>query len=271
MCLIIMKPRHHPLPSAKIIKQSFQNNKDGFGLAYTHRGDDAVHIRKGAMTLADANAMLNAVPNPFEADILMHFRFATEGRVWEGNCHPFPITKRIRDLVALDLSCRLAIAHNGIIFDLAGKLHIETQPLNPYHSSLQAEFSDTQLFIQNYLALIGEGILNKGVGRLIQDYTESKFAILAPQRIVLIGDFIEDDGIYYSNTGYKYSIIYTDYYGDDEDWWRTHPGEPSCICEICGEVVFYTYLVEGVMMCTGCHQYFKPYPKSISGCYDGFP
>lgn len=204
MCMIIVKPKGVEMPPDTHIVNSFGNNSDGFGLAFWGEGMPKVHIEKGATKIKEVFKMIDSIPSPINKHIIMHFRFATTGSLGAGNCHPFPITNNIGDLLALKGDFQRVIAHNGVI--------LETSPnfSSMYNNkNWDEELSDTQNFIIEYLADMGKAIYNNAVIRMIEDFTQSKFAIFEPNHIKLIGEFYKDGGRYYSNDGYKQVYAYT--------------------------------------------------------------
>jgi len=240
VCIICCKPRGLALPSDEIITQMFTHNNDGFGLAYHHKGDKRVTIRKGAMTLAEARAMIAHITRPKEANVLLHFRTATEGKVCAENCHPYPLSKLDRYLTATSLQVPVAIAHNGII---------SFKRLFEKGLKRERQFSDTQKFIKHFLSGMGMTMLNKQVTKLIHEYVGGKFALLTPQGFHFIGDFERDKGLSYSNFGYKmFSTTYT------------YPA--SChpltivggVCDLCGVTGLTMEVAEGIYGCKYCFQ-----------------
>lgn len=284
MCLIIVKPQYCSMPPDKYIANAYNNNPNGFGLAYWEQGMDAVHIEKGAMSIKSIFKMLDGVPNTFDKVILMHFRFATNGDVCPENCHPFPIASDIWKLQALDLDTTLAIAHNGIILDFNTK-SFDYKDYNysedkGYWTKELDGLSDTQEFIRDYLVDCGRAIYNRGVKKMIEAFTESKFAILAVGgRVDLIGEFEKEAGLFYSNLSHKWEPVYvppkktnTAYKSDVLKYDRKgkcwvnpkhHPDgdfdeTPARFgfCDICQEWGRLTEFEEA-WICPQCHNYYE--------------
>ena len=265
MCLIIAKKAGLPLPPDEIISNSWKNNPDGFGLAYWQPYENYVVIRKGAMTLEATRAMLQEVPTPERKIMMLHFRQATEGAISPGNCHPYPISDNELELTATELATKYAVAHNGIIFSYSSwKYNAATRSIT--YDELAGYLSDTQQFIIDSLVGMGKAIFNQKVLELIGEHTESKFAILAPSRFALIGEFIKKDGYYYSNSGYTPAIPWepTGGWGDWEykegawhhkDNWRDGAWHFN-YCEICGEWAATLTEVEDLHVCPDCAKYF---------------
>lgn len=193
MCIIAVKPAGAKLPSADTIKIMWTNNPDGAGIMYSHGGK--VHIDKGHMTLDAFLLALHHVCDKVDAErtpIILHFRVMTHGARTPECTHPFPVSASMADLTALQTSCRLAAAHNGIIWSVAPKNGL----------------SDTQEYIRSQLAPLYSALPSfpqaRGARDMIKNATGSKWAFLdAAGKIALIGDFTTRDGIYYSNRSFE--------------------------------------------------------------------
>uniref|UniRef100_A0A6M3LYR8 Putative glutamine amidotransferase n=1 Tax=viral metagenome TaxID=1070528 RepID=A0A6M3LYR8_9ZZZZ len=200
MCLIVAKPRGVKMPGKKNLNSWFASHDDGFGLAYLQ--DDRVHIVKGAMDIKTMRRLIKRVNRNLngtsldDLDVIFHFRQATDGTISPKNCHPFPITNDLTAQSALETETDIALAHNGIIFDYS--TYYKRAWTHP-----NSDKTDTQEFIEDYLVGLGQSIWNPSVQALIEAYTDSKFALLASNGITYIGKFIEDNGFFFSNGGYK--------------------------------------------------------------------
>ena len=202
MCIILHKPINIQLPDIQTLKTCFQNNQDGAGFMYQH--DNSVHIQKGFMTF---NSLITALDhlqkniNIINTNLTIHFRLASHGKVTPGNCHPFPITINAKQLKSKSCITNLAVVHNGII------------PFTSYNRSI----SDTIIFVKEYLTEIKDNLFNPITAELISHATKSKFIIMSPDNIQLIGEFILDeyDQCYYSNDSY---IPYYGYYDKEEEY-----------------------------------------------------
>lgn len=252
MCLIIAKPAGVKMPSNKLMKRAFDNNPDGFGLAYRLSGG-MPHIKKGAMTFKAVKRLIRSTPDLIDADVILHFRLATKGHIYEGNCHPFPLSRNPDHLTALEVTSRMAIAHNGIIYS-------STKGYGKAWDSTDDALSDTQEFIRDYLVDIGDAIFNKGVRKLIEDDTFSKFSILTTKGILLIGDFTNDQGLYLSNDSYKKP----NYWKPNKSVALSKPNlavdTPTArkqgdlfLCDFCNQAVDKIVLYEGCWLCEPCH------------------
>lgn len=224
MCIIVYKPKDVAFPNKTTLKTCFENNPDGAGFMYVG-SDNVVHIRKGFDKFQKFYKALQkaikktGVYQPY----VMHFRISTQAFGRQDCTHPFPLSRKMEDMRLLSASCSIGIAHNGII----------SLTSSSYNKTIT--YSDTMLFITDYLSLIIKNKLDyykdKDTLKLIERLASSKLAILDKTgHCELIGDFIEDNGIYYSNSTYnpkpKYDFSsyydklhdkYSDYYDDYDD------------------------------------------------------
>lgn len=276
MCLIVCKPIGQDAPGDKELKRWFKTHPDGMGLMFNTQ-DGKVHILKGAMTPGEMitlqSTMIQLIKplSPKDVNIVYHFRQATHGSIKPGNCHPFPITKDVDKLKATEIITHRAIAHNGIIWEYG------TYSKKSWSFDLSADLSDSQQFIIEYLADMGGHIHNKGTRQLIASYTESRFAILDNQGIDLIGKFIKDKGLYFSNGTYKTAfkpiaapVVYQpplasldDYGMDDYEMELALEEEKKTgkitedYCDNCGELVATRELRNtgyGYFLCKSCYK-----------------
>jgi len=150
-----------------------------------------------------------------EIPLILHFRISTSGKTDGATCHPFPITSDLNALRKTHVITNLGMAHNGIISDFEEKKSI---------------YSDTQLFVNkcvSYLYDMNPKFLHDDrTKKLLEPIINgSRLAFLDSHgNIYRYGDWIENDGIYYSNEGYipwqtRYyhydSSYYNDYYYND--------------------------------------------------------
>lgn len=225
MCIVVYKPKDVDLPDYDILKRCFDKNSDGAGYMFVK--DNKVHIRKG---YSDFNLFYEHLTRDYmtqNGPFVMHFRISTHGGTKPENTHPFPVSKDVLDLTALDCSTDIGVAHNGV-------LNIS--------SKLAGQYSDTQMFITNYLALLikhnpkyyKDEDIKALINSMIGD--TNKLAILSNDgHCELFGSFNEHDGCYYSNytwEDYKYDYNnFSDYDDLDlyHDYWdkcyNTNKGE----------------------------------------------
>jgi len=178
MCIIIYKPAGIAL-FPEVIKNSFENNKDGAGFAYVE--DGKITVEKGFFTL---KAFEDAYKPHEKKQALLHFRIKTHGDYSEENCHPFQITTNT------------IFAHNGIIYRM------------PYDEHKSDTVLFNELVLQNLVRIYGKRILFDSVFRgILEGYTmNSKLVFLDNSgkfAIVNEKDGEWNSNCWFSNTSYK--------------------------------------------------------------------
>ena len=191
MCIICAKPSGVAMPSNKIIKNMWEGNSDGAGIMWT--SNNKVHIKKGFMKYGEFKRFINKMKKYYDLTkipLVMHFRITTHGGTKPQNCHPFPVTSKIKKLQTLELSTDLGVAHNGTIT-------IDNPP----------EISDTMAYIATKMTRMrtknGAFYRNEKMRNKIKKEITSKMCFLDNKGdLYFIGDFVEEDGVFYSNTSY---------------------------------------------------------------------
>jgi hypothetical protein len=165
--------------------------------------NDKVHIVKGLMTYKAFEKSLHNTRKIFGDDIpyVLHFRISTQAGNRQDCTHPFPLSSNMDKLRKLKSSCKIGIAHNGIISLTSSYLKDIT-------------YSDTMKFITDYLSLIIKSKQyydSKDTLKLIDKLCGSKLAILDNTgHCEIIGTgWINDNGILYSNSTYKPRVSYS--------------------------------------------------------------
>ncbi len=209
MCIIIAKDKKSRIPTEKELKNSFEWNSDGAGFMYVD--NNKVVIDKGYMTwesfIKRYRTLLQKYNNFKNKSLVIHCRIGTSGKNTKGNTHPYPITNNHRLLKTKKMSrLDVAIVHNGIIKDYGTRNGL----------------NDTQEYISKFIYPIYRNYKdfykNEDLLDGIEKMTGSKFAILdKSDKIYYIGDFIEDNGLKFSNNTYldftnSYSYRYNDWY-----------------------------------------------------------
>jgi len=184
MCLIIYKPAGIAWDFQAIIN-GFNNNPDGAGLMFPWH--DRVQIERGFWKLEGLLGYLDS--NDLTAkNAILHFRWATHGKINITNCHPFPVRRQISE--KRHIKTNLAVAHNGII-----------------PGAVKSNISDTLQFVTGALIELQQHIARPWFPEFLANATNSKFAFMQADRVTLAGDFVENNGISYSNTSYLPYIL----------------------------------------------------------------
>lgn len=214
MCIIIAKNKNDRLPTLEELENSFNYNSDGAGFMYVENGK--VIIDKGYLNykkfIRHYKVLCKRFNNFENKSLVIHCRIGTSGTNSKKNCHPYPISNNINDLHKIYLKTDLGIAHNGIIASY-----------NPSEKEKLLDINDTQNFIRKYLSPLYNDYNNfykneyvkLGIKSLIGT---SKLAILDKNdNLTLIGNFIKDNNLYFSNTSYEkvkyynYDLFYNYY------------------------------------------------------------
>ena len=192
MCIICISGKGAPQPTESTIRTMFTNNPHGAG--YMTARDGKVLIHKGFMTIDDLLRAIAAEHFTSSDVVVYHFRISTQAGVNPYMTQPFPMSPNGRHLKALDLSCSIGLAHNGII---------------PMTSDGNKEFSDTALFAAHYLPKLirrKADLLDPAILDLLSVITKSRLALLdGSGTVATVGSWTTDTatGLLYSNDSYK--------------------------------------------------------------------
>lgn len=197
MCIIVSKKVGVEMPDRHVLKNCFDYNSDGVGIMWNN--DGRVNIRKGFMTWNSFDNFLSELENTVDlknVGVCTHFRIKTHGKISPQNCHGFCISNRIKDLKLLEFTTDIGVMHNGII------------PIKPIHG-----LSDTQTYILKRLYNIQKAhprfLESKRIMSQIEKDIGSKMAFLTSNgSIYTIGDFLEQDGVLYSNRSFEDRCFY---------------------------------------------------------------
>lgn len=242
MCIIAAKAKGVPMPDEQTIENMWYANPDGAGFMYAEKGK--VYVRKGYMKLKDFKdslAEVAATHDMTKLPLVMHFRITTHGGTKPANCHPFPITDSIGVLSKPMCTCKVAVAHNGII---------DIEP--------RKGISDTMEYIASQLAPLSRAVpefyKNKHLIEMIHNATSrSRLAFLAGDgKIYTVGDFVKDDGMLYSNSSYLHTRSWRDF---SYNSWHNAKSYDSDSCML-GNNGHYLYrnvmwLIDGYVTGTG--------------------
>lgn len=190
MCIICVSKSGVRQPTVTELNTMFRNNPDGAGYMVARHG--MVSISKGYM---DFGEFLNAVRREHftERDsVVYHFRISTQAGVNPEMTHPFPLSNRLERMEKLDTTCRIGVAHNGVI-------RLTADPDN-------RRYSDTALFITQYLRVLiqrREDLRDRRVLDTVWNLAQSKFAIMdGGGDVATVGEFLNQDGLLFSNASY---------------------------------------------------------------------
>lgn len=208
MCIIVAKAKGASMCEREILRTCFTNNANGAGIMWNQ--ERKVHIRKGFMDWESFNAFFKELSTQIslkDTGVVCHFRITTHGKTSPQNCHPFPISNRIRDLKKLSMTTDVGVMHNGII------------PIKTIHN-----LSDTQTYILKRLYNIKKAhprfLESKRIMSQIEGEISSKMAFLTSDgSLYTIGEFVEQKGVLYSNRSFEERLFYDlDWLKYDEFW-----------------------------------------------------
>lgn len=223
MCMLTFLPPN-VLPNTDRLRNGTVSNRDGHGWAIVVLGDDGngSHILTGHSMNAEAaiEAFKRSREKHPEGPALFHSRYTTGGLVDESNCHPYVVNGDPRTI----------LAHNGVLPGMG-------QPFKD-------ERSDTRYFCEMLGDLLYPGgepgasfnLNSKRGRRRLREWlgNPNKFVVLTVDPAFKRNFYVvnaeqgvwEDDGCWYSNTGYKqktYGIgtAYAGGWGWDDEYWGT--------------------------------------------------
>lgn len=202
MCIISALPsgkEKNNEKTRKFITSGFNCNRDGSGYMYKRRNSNIVTINKGFFNIEELLQAIEDEKLEVEDELVVHHRISTAGKVSKENCHPFVLSKTHTETAATKISVsKPCLVHNGHFSKLS------------YYQNLDRDFSDTYAFSRYILSNPKLREIMETDEDLFDTLTEhiigsSKVCIIYPEKnrpMYLLGDFIEDDGYYHSNTGY---------------------------------------------------------------------
>jgi len=216
MCIIVAKPMGIAMPDIDTLERCFNANPDGAGFMYADGKE--VRIRKGFMTFDSfENALYDELDgfDMTETAIVMHFRIATSGKIMPQTCHPFPISSEPEKLRLTRVSSRFGLAHNGVI---SGRY-------------TKDGWSDTMDFTCDVVAPLmrmnPSFMHSSDAIELLEGACQSKLAIMDNSgEIALVGEFIDEEGVKYSNTSYLRKVYKWSSYGSmwaDKGYYTAYP------------------------------------------------
>jgi len=205
MCLLVFMPEGKTASKLSLERASYYND-DGFGWAI--RTPNQILVGKH-MDFDKAYEEFTAARSSYNGDALFHLRITTQGKTDLENCHPFYVGK---DQLSV-------VAHNGMLDvtdDKSGR-------------------SDTRIFAESLLPQRGGiSFLNgeHNISKLEKWAAGSKLVFLTANpaskwRYVILNmsdghwGKDEDDGVWFSNSSYKYTPAPRSYVGGWDYGWSS--------------------------------------------------
>lgn len=190
MCVICVSHKGIRQPNGDELRNMWAANPHGAGYMFVK--DGVVEIHKGFMEYRDYIRSIEGENFTDDDTVVYHFRISTQAGITPEMTHPFPLSDELEDMKLLDCQCSVGIAHNGII---------------RLTSCKDAEYSDTALFITEYLPMLirdTADITDKRVKKTIKALADSKLVLLNGNGdVAIIGDFwANDSGLLFSNKSF---------------------------------------------------------------------
>ncbi len=252
MCIIIHKETGVKAPNKSTLKTCWENNPDGAGYAFLREGESKAMARKGFMEFDSFFKALKKDKVQVNDTLIIHFRIGTSGRLDETATHPFPVSRSVTDLRALEYRTTDLLFHNGVL------------------SGGSQSLSDTQEFVRDIVAPLKNVLSDSGVHEVLEHLSSGSRLLLIAGGVALrtgAWDYDKKTKLYFSNTGWKKQPIKTKYsrftaFTKDypiDPWEEKHPFRdthkeaqpgvcpdcltaeesfftPVCQCEVCGLV-----------------------------------
>ena len=191
MCIICVSRSGVRQPGEATIRAMFLNNPHGAGYMVARGG--RVQIHKGFMRLDEYLRAIRKERFTAADSVVYHFRISTQAGVNPEMTHPFPLSSQPARLRRLDQSCRIGVAHNGVI-------RLTSDPDNE-------RYSDTAIFIADYLSQIlrtRADLRDRRKLSVVYQLAQSKFAIMdGGGYVATVGAFIQERGLLFSNGSYR--------------------------------------------------------------------
>ena len=200
MCIICVSPKGSPQPDIETLKIMFENNPDGAG--YMVARDYKVELHKAFTNIDEYIANIKAEHFTNDDAVVYHFRISTQANN-PSMTHPFPITANNDYLKAWDLLADIGVAHNGII---------------TLTSNGDKEYSDTALYIRNYLSryISNPSDITNDLLKKIEREAGGRLAFLDKYgNVFMTGTWTYEHGIFYSNGSYRKNYFTPRYVKND--------------------------------------------------------
>jgi predicted glutamine amidotransferase len=213
MCIISILPKGTEKltdETISFITNGYSNNGDGSGFMYKKLGENEVYLSKGYNDLQWLLQDIKDCNLSKDDELVIHHRIGNIGNKNDLNTHPFVCSFVEDDIhkifgAKFDKPC---LVHNGTLTNNA-IYDFRVGNFNNSDTYAFARFIMSNIHIQNLLKSNLELFL-----KVMNPYLNtSKMCFLFPDRdLIKFGDFIEDNGYFHSNLGYK-DGYYRDYGG----------------------------------------------------------
>lgn len=177
MCVIIIVPKGETI-TRKELKDAWETNPDGAGFAYNSCG--RIYFQKGFMNFKTYWNTIKKIMG--KVDLLLHLRIATNPTINKQQTHPYKLgnPRKLRGVTKQPVICM-----NGVI--------------NNQHE--YKNMNDTMSYIKDHRQAFE--VINQDILNIIESDTQSKWAVVTPEDIIISKRFIKSEGKYYSNLNHK--------------------------------------------------------------------
>lgn len=185
MCLIVYCKEARP--KEEHLENGERSNSHGTGIAWKENG--YLRYEKG-LDIKETKKMAASLPLGF----VIHFRIASVGGKEEQLIHPFP--------VRLDAPLQQRGKSNKLLFHNGHWSEWKTALLNHLSPKIvlpDGIWSDTRA-IALLTAIHGKPFLKV----IANDNHAGRFVLMTPAKTTLLGDWKEEEGVYYSNYSYNW-------------------------------------------------------------------
>jgi hypothetical protein len=189
MCIALYVPNGVKAPDEETLERCFNRNSDGSGFGWYNKKEKTWVVSKGFMTFKQFWEAFKAKKFKDSTDLVIHFRIGTSGRRVHPDCtHPFPVADNFEDMVAHEFKSKNIVLHNGIVGFGEGNASDTMVAIKQHADPLWPYLNDEKV-----LKLLG--------GLLESD--RSRWLLAKEDEVVLLGTWVEDNGISYSNEGFR--------------------------------------------------------------------
>lgn len=216
MCLISVAPKGTDKYSKKFIDGLIcgaKSNTDGMGYTFKKASNKKVYISKG---WKDVNSLIDALKKhglTINDELIVHQRVGNKGSKGVDMCHPFVLSNEKETILLNDQYVDYpTMVHNGTF--------------NTY-SKYNSIYSDTFFFIEEFmhrpeLIQLMQNDLAFFKNTFDIKLSTNRLAFLFPKsnhKLIMIGEFKEDEGFFFSNETYKNPKIRNCGGYDSDDAW----------------------------------------------------
>jgi len=253
MCIAVLLKKDVKISEATL-KNCWENNDDGAGIGFAYGGN--IYIRKGYTKFESFYKSFLEIRQKFNPTMILHFRWATQGKRNTRNCHPFYINKNIM------------FCHNGVITHIAydselsdtylfNQTVLKKLPIDFYKNEILMELIRRYSSYSKFLFLNNEGqyyILNESAGHWnggvwysSEDYSWKRYGYSGNR-----GTWNKNNYNYESYYQYDY---YDNYQNNNKNTKIVKFHDKEYLCVECG-IKLYTSIDIDRLLCSKCYYKF---------------